>query len=76
MIVWGCNYFNTGGGTTPSTETWTPTATGVNCPSGRRDHTAVWTGTEMIVWEAADQAVIQRWVGATIPQTIHGLQLH
>lgn len=30
-------------------DTWTPTST-TNAPSGRRYHTAVWTGTEMIVW--------------------------
>ena len=28
---------------------WTPTST-TSAPSGRRGHTAVWTGTEMIVW--------------------------
>jgi hypothetical protein len=28
---------------------WSPTST-INAPSGRSHHTAVWTGTEMIVW--------------------------
>ncbi len=30
-------------------DTWTPTST-PNAPAGRRSHTAVWTGSEMIVW--------------------------
>ena len=61
MIVWGgCRpeYNNgnctsrmtaTGGQYNPVTDTWTPTST-VNAPAPRVDHTAVWTGTEMIVW--------------------------
>ncbi len=55
MIVWGGwagvgnIYFNTGGRYDPSTNSWTPTST-TNAPSGRRTHTAVWTGSEMIVW--------------------------
>src|SRR5260221_632699 len=36
---------------TPSctNDTWTPTST-TNAPSARAFHTAVWTGTEMIIW--------------------------
>ena len=34
-------------------DTWTPTSTS-NAPDGRFDHTAVWTGSEMIVWGGAD----------------------
>src|SRR5262245_49954481 len=30
-------------------DTWTPTST-VNAPNARAGHTAVWTGSEMIVW--------------------------
>jgi hypothetical protein len=30
-------------------DTWTPTTT-TNAPDARSDHTAVWTGSEMIVW--------------------------
>src|ERR1043166_8421340 len=30
-------------------DTWTPTST-INAPSARAGHTAVWTGSEMIVW--------------------------
>ena len=31
------------------TDTWTPTST-TNAPGARSNHTAVWTGSEMIVW--------------------------
>ena len=53
MIVWGGEayptYFNTGGRYNPSTDSWTATST-TNAPSARDLHTAVWTGSEMIVW--------------------------
>jgi len=55
MIVWGgrdsssVGVFNTGGRYNPATNTWAGTTT-TNAPSARRNHTAVWTGTEMIVW--------------------------
>ncbi len=55
MIVWGgvhcCPliYFNTGGRYNPSTDTWVATTT-TGAPDGRQSHTAVWTGSEMIVW--------------------------
>src|SRR5262249_10778336 len=40
---------NTGGRYNPTTDTWQRT-TGTNAPSPRMGHTAVWTGSEMIVW--------------------------
>jgi N-acetylneuraminic acid mutarotase len=55
MIVWGGYYYppgddwNTGGRYDPASDGWTPTSTG-NAPLAREDHTAVWTGSEMIVW--------------------------
>ena len=58
MIVWGgtvtCQMFfqcgtNTGGRYNPNTDIWTATGT-ANAPEGRYGHTAVWTGSEMIVW--------------------------
>jgi N-acetylneuraminic acid mutarotase len=56
MIVWGGitsgptpTYFNTGGKYNPGTDSWTATCT-TNAPAARADHTAVWTGTQMIVW--------------------------
>ena len=63
MIVWGgqsdlSSFENTGGRYNPSTDSWTATSLPfVPCPpdgvcllEGRFGHTAVWTGTEMIVW--------------------------
>src|SRR4030095_6144258 len=41
---------NTGGRYDPASDTWTPTSTGPGVPSPRQMHTAVWTGTRMIVW--------------------------
>ena len=36
-------------------DTWTATSiTNIHAPSGRDDHTAVWTGSEMIVWGGND----------------------
>jgi hypothetical protein len=55
MIVWGGTYdfrgtcFNTGGRYNPSTDNWVATTT-TGAPDGRHLHTAVWIGTEMIVW--------------------------
>jgi hypothetical protein len=54
MVVWGglaspSTYFNTGGRYNPGTDGWTATNTS-NAPSARYAHTAVWTGSEMIVW--------------------------
>jgi N-acetylneuraminic acid mutarotase len=56
MIIWGGSdadasvYTNTGGRYSPATDTWIPISTGVNAPSSRGYHVAVWTGQEMIVW--------------------------
>ena len=53
MIVWGGSWLdqlNTGGIYHPGTDTWEETSTGPNLPEVRDGHTAVWTGSEMIVW--------------------------
>ena len=58
MIVWGGAtnidsadpYLNTGGIYDPAANSWSATSTGDNVPSKRWYHTAVWTGSEMIVW--------------------------
>jgi N-acetylneuraminic acid mutarotase len=57
MVVWGGYYYdgadhelNTGGRYDPSTDTWASTSTGANVPSARDLHTAVWTGSLMVVW--------------------------
>ena len=68
MIVWGGfgggrnRYLNTGGGYNPSTDSWIATST-TNAPPGRYDHTAVWTGSEMIVW--GGNAIIGNTTGQT-----------
>ena len=57
MIVWGglyfdgmfFHYFDTGGRYNLSTNSWTATST-ANDPDARYAHTAVWTGSEMVVW--------------------------
>jgi N-acetylneuraminic acid mutarotase len=51
MIVWGGydgSSVNTGGQYDPVTDSWTATTT-AGAPTGRTDHTTVWTGTKMIV---------------------------
>ena len=60
MIVWGGyfydgsgHYLKTGARYNPSTHIWTATSTR-NAPDGRDYHTAVWTGTQMIVWGGYD----------------------
>ena len=57
MIVWGgIGYVNgvfttfaNGGMYNPSTDTWYPIST-MNSPFPRRAHTAIFTGTKMIIW--------------------------
>lgn len=57
MIIWGglwTDYveaypLDTGARYDPATDTWTPT-TQEGAPEARFGHTAVWTGTEMIIW--------------------------
>jgi N-acetylneuraminic acid mutarotase len=67
MIVWGgCRFSNdvcstsalgnSGGRYDPSTDTWQATSTG-GAPEPRTGHTAVWTGSEMIVWGGTGSAV-------------------
>lgn len=60
MIVWGGDfydgtdhYLNTGGRYNPNTDSWISTTT-TSAPSGRDQHSAVWTGSEMIVWGGYD----------------------
>jgi N-acetylneuraminic acid mutarotase len=56
MIVWGGFYYsggyiylNDGGRYSPTANSWTALPT-TGAPAARRAHTAVWTGSEMIVW--------------------------
>ena len=59
MIIWGGNNFlssgdlNTGASYNPATDSWIATSTS-NAPSARGSHSAVWTGTEMIIWGGGD----------------------
>jgi N-acetylneuraminic acid mutarotase len=59
MIVWGGSngimpsVLNTGGRYNPISDNWVTTST-TNAPEARTSHTAVWTGSEMIVWGGAD----------------------
>jgi hypothetical protein len=55
MIVWGgldsgSAPLNSGGRYAPTSNSWVGTSTGTNVPSPRTFQTAVWSGTEMIVW--------------------------
>lgn len=55
MIVWGgyegrsTHDVNTGGRYSPSSDAWVPISTS-GAPLGRSGHTAIWTGSEMVVW--------------------------
>jgi N-acetylneuraminic acid mutarotase len=74
MIVWG-GYspgsggdVNTGGKYAPTTDTWTVTTT-INAPSARGLHTAVWTGSDMIVWGGTDGTNLFNTGGRYNPST-------
>src|SRR5262249_2841753 len=60
MIIWGGDFnggsggLNTGGRYDPDADSWLPTST-LNAPIARRGHTAIWTGSRMIVWGGMDQ---------------------
>jgi hypothetical protein len=59
MIVWGgdteVSLANDGGRYNPATNSWVPTYAGPDVPDPRWFHTAVWTGSEMIVWGGDDE---------------------
>ncbi len=64
MIVWGGRdpsgaeaVVDTGGRYDPALDAWTPVAT-PGAPGPRSLHTAVWTGTEMIVWGGVGAAIL------------------
>ena len=64
MLAWGGSHLNqgdtlnigqqTGASYSPDTNMWQSTAL-ENSPAGRLYHTAVWTGSEMLVWGGGDQ---------------------
>jgi N-acetylneuraminic acid mutarotase len=53
MIIWGgsddAQYLYTIGRYNPASDSWTPNNPAF-APAGRIGHSAIWTGTEMIVW--------------------------
>jgi hypothetical protein len=60
MLVWGGETFartNTGGRYDPATDTWVPTAIS-GAPAPRSGHSAVWTGSRMIVWGGRDNPIV------------------
>jgi len=74
MTVWGGNdavfgYLNDGDQYDPVVDTWTATTT-TGAPPGRYSHTAIWTGSRMIVW--GGQGVLGylndggQWVAASL----------
>ena len=60
MIIWGgdrnASFGSpvTGGRSNPSSDTWMPTNAN-DAPTARANHTAIWTGVEMIVWGGSDR---------------------
>ncbi len=55
MVVWGGTLnddaaYDSGGRYDPTTDAWIPTSRDANTPGARSRHTAVWTGSAMIVW--------------------------
>jgi len=63
MIVWGgaesdgitLTYSNSGAEYDPITNAWTPISIS-STPSARSSHTAIWTGTSMLIWGGGNQA--------------------
>ena len=74
MIVWGGSLtlysreLNTGGRYDPSTNTWSSTST-TNAPTGRDSHTAVWSGSDMIIWGGYNGNTAVRTGGRYNPNT-------
>jgi len=85
MIVWGgyyedssAHYLNTGGTYDPATGSWTATSI-TNAPAGRWGHTAVWTGSEMIVWGGRNTITLGTgggYCGPTEPPILLDAQAH
>ena len=55
MLIWGGGVFggspvNTGGRFSVATNSWAPISSGTFVPAARYSHSAVWNGSEMIVW--------------------------
>jgi N-acetylneuraminic acid mutarotase len=68
MIVWG-GYngtsnldTNTGARYTPATDSWTATST-TGAPAVRDTHTAVWTGSKMVIWGGGNEVFVPKNTG-------------
>ena len=74
MIIWnGYNVhigqlYGDGARYSPATNSWTPVST-AGAPDARCYHTAVWTGTEMIVWGGANEPAYDQSGGRYNPVT-------
>jgi N-acetylneuraminic acid mutarotase len=74
MIVWGgddsaAHLLNSGARYNASTDTWLATSSGANLPRARTGATAVWTGSEMIVWGGRGSAGDTNTGGRYAPST-------
>ena len=73
MIVWGggngtLSYLDDGGRYNPAANAWTAVPNTLpNTPSGRQEHTAVWTGSEMIIWGGVANGALPERRGALRP---------
>src|SRR5262249_32363786 len=74
MIIWGgVDYFgafglHSGGRYNPTTDTWTATSI-TDAPAHRYQHTAIWTGSEMVVWGGTNLSRIFNTGGRYNPAT-------
>jgi N-acetylneuraminic acid mutarotase len=76
MVVWGgdtsiafpSQYTNTGGRYNPQNNTWASLST-QGAPAGRIDHTAIWTGSRMIVWGGTTDSALFYTGGLYNPQS-------
>ncbi len=74
MVVWGgrfgpFGFANTGGRYDPVADSWVPTSVGAGVPPPRATHSAVWTGSEMVVWGGEDAAGVTNTGGRYHPDT-------
>jgi Putative metal-binding motif len=75
IIVGGIHYdgaytfVNSGGRYNPSSDSWMPTSLGTSVPAARAIDTAVWTGSEMIVWGGYDGSTFLNSGGRYNPTT-------
>jgi hypothetical protein len=91
MIIWGgaapSGALQKGSIYNPSNDTWVQTSTS-GAPEVRNEHTAVWTGTEMIIWGGAANSgasldsgsrydpVTDKWTSLTTTNAPSGRALH